>query len=240
MEKRYIASRLVPWLWKGSESTFASVVLLNSPECTPSFLPALWKDSALRSCADGAANRLFAFETAAALLPPHVILGDLDSAKPEVLRHYENLGTCVVRMVDQDCTDFEKLLAYPAVEDRLLHGDGPTAVLGGLGGFVSHELANIRVAHAGHDLILLGEKSVAVVLGAGCSTWVDMDPKSSSVSLIPFLGPTQNVTTFGLKWNLNDDTLDFGGLVSTSNRAISDTVTINTPQPILMLIEKRD
>jgi thiamine pyrophosphokinase len=240
MEKKYIASNIVPWLWKGTLPAFSSVLLLNSPQCTPSFLPAIWNESALRSCADGAANRLLSFEAKETLLPPHVILGDLDSALPEVLRHYEGLGTCIVRMVDQDRTDFEKLLAYPAVEDRLLHGDGPTAVLGGLGGFVSHELANIRVAHGGHDLVLLGENAVAVVLGKGRSTWVDMDTQGSSVSLVPFLGLTENVSTSGLKWNLNDDALHFGGLVSTSNRAVSGTVTINTPRPLLMLIEKRD
>jgi len=45
------------------------------------------------------------------------------------------------------------------------------------------------------------------------------------------------VTTDGLQWNLRAQELTFGGLISTSNRAVADLVTVETSHPLLFSME---
>ena len=56
--------------------------------------------------------------------------------------------------------------------------------------------------------------------------------------LIPLMGPCKEVTTTGLKWDLEGDTpIEFGGLVSSSNRVVDDVVTVETSSPMLFTTE---
>ena len=56
--------------------------------------------------------------------------------------------------------------------------------------------------------------------------------------LIPIMGRCEKVMTTGLQWNLNGDVpLEFGGLVSSSNRIVDDVVTIETSSPMLFTTE---
>mmetsp|Transcript_53736 Transcript_53736/g.69013 ORF Transcript_53736/g.69013 Transcript_53736/m.69013 type:complete len:301 (+) Transcript_53736:39-941(+) len=51
--------------------------------------------------------------------------------------------------------------------------------------------------------------------------------------LIPLDGICSNVNTKGLKWDLKNDELKFGSLVSTSNIIMSDSITISTDEPLI-------
>nr|XP_012230822.1 PREDICTED: thiamin pyrophosphokinase 1 isoform X5 [Linepithema humile] len=51
--------------------------------------------------------------------------------------------------------------------------------------------------------------------------------------LLPFGSSVNHVSTTGLKWNLNDTTMHFGGLVSTSNTYNKTEVTVNTDTSII-------
>lgn len=91
-----------------------------------SLLRHLWERATLRVCADGGANRLHdSFGGAEvgdpsaerARFVPDIIVGDLDSLRPEVARFYEGLGSEIKLRDDQDHCDFEKCLVE--VERRL-------------------------------------------------------------------------------------------------------------------------
>lgn len=56
--------------------------------------------------------------------------------------------------------------------------------------------------------------------------------------LIPIGGRCERIYTTGLKWNLDGDMpLEFGGLVSSSNRIVEKVVTVKTSSPLLFSFE---
>lgn len=99
----------------------------SSQLCTPINLPhhtSRQCAATLRICADGGANRLYEREQqGATTCHPHVIIGDLDSIRPEVAAHYRDRGAQVLDLShDQDSTDLQKCVNY--VETRLGGEDG--------------------------------------------------------------------------------------------------------------------
>jgi thiamine pyrophosphokinase len=56
--------------------------------------------------------------------------------------------------------------------------------------------------------------------------------------LIPIMGRCERVVTTGLQWNLDGDVpLEFGGLVSSSNRVVNRVVTVESSSPLLFTAE---
>lgn len=104
-----------------------ALVVLNTKGDSESkqLLRHLWARAVLRVCADGGANRLYdsfnkddnTADSCRARFVPDVIVGDLDSLRPEVEEFYKGMGTEVKRHVDQDYNDFEKCLLE--IERRL-------------------------------------------------------------------------------------------------------------------------
>lgn len=95
-------------------------------------------------------------------------------------------------------------------------------VLGALGGRLDQEMANINALYKFHDqtfqLVLVGESSAAWRCGAGRTEIAVSKFEGPSCGLIPLGGQCKSVTTTGLKWNVTDTTLGFGGLVSNPER----------------------
>ncbi|KAG7363084.1 thiamine pyrophosphokinase [Nitzschia inconspicua] len=56
--------------------------------------------------------------------------------------------------------------------------------------------------------------------------------------LVPLACRCDSITTTGLKWDLDGTTaMEFGGLVSTSNRVMNDVVTVTTSHPVIFTAE---
>ena len=73
----------------------------------------------------------------------------------------------------------------------------------------------------------LSENDQSLLLGEG-----------PTCGLIPIGGRCERVYTSGLKWNLDGDMpLEFGGLVSSSNRIVNKVVTVKTSSPLLFSFE---
>jgi len=74
----------------------------------------LWRQSSVRLCADGAANRLYDSldESARAIMLPDLIIGDLDSLRIDVSDFYASCGVTIEAVADQDSHDFEKCLRW--------------------------------------------------------------------------------------------------------------------------------
>ncbi|XP_064805381.1 thiamin pyrophosphokinase 1 isoform X3 [Oncorhynchus masou masou] len=191
------------------------LIILNQPLEKDS-LHTLWSKALLRACADGAANHLYDITAGQqnSFLPDY-ISGDFDSITAEVKAFYtEKVDTIVT--------------------------------LGGLAGRFDQTMASVETLY--HALNMT---ELPLVVLQGCSLAYLLRPdkrhrlgvntglEGEWCSLIPIGGPCKTHTT-GLKWNLDNQVLQFGKLVSTSNTyepvAQGDQrkpVTVTTDQPLL-------
>ena len=172
--------------------------------------------SSLRIIAtDGAADKLVRNK-----IDPDLIIGDLDSASPDVLKHFEH-----IKVEDQDFTDFEKALSH--VKEQNLQ---PSIITGVNGGYLDRILMNISVLLQTNS-IFVSENMVGLVISGHSEIAC---PISSKISIFGF--NNAEVTTSGLKWNLDHATLNFGDYASCSNVAVSEKISLDISTLAIMFI----
>lgn len=191
------------------------------PKCTPQ----IWVRAKWRLCADGGVNRLQ--DQFPHALYPHTIVGDFDSARREVLDELQMAGSELINLSeDQNSTDLQKCLNY-ILGEKVAEKKPIVVALGAIGGRLDHTLSNLSTLgrYRDVDLVLIGEGNTARLLRAGDKSIIHIQPSSEGpmCGLIPLAGPA-TVTTKGLKYNLNNETMSFGGLISTSNSFASEQV----------------
>ncbi|KAJ3055612.1 hypothetical protein HK102_011318 [Quaeritorhiza haematococci] len=165
-------------------------------------------------------------------------MGDLDSLRPEVGAWYEQHGTTVQRVRDQDTTDFQKCISRVKDWEKDNGRDECDLIaLGALGGRLDQTLSNIHVLHRilkdteeqqpasvmrrrPRKVHLVSNESIAVLLYPGVKHIIKChtDIEGPTCGVLPIGVPVARVVTKGLKWDL-DETMpsSFGTLVSTSN-----------------------
>jgi thiamine pyrophosphokinase len=157
-------------------------------------------------------------------LDPEVLIGDMDSCGFDKTWEKENSSIRVIKLPDQDTTDFEKALDWVRKETETTE----LIILGGLGDRSDHLLSNLLTA-CNHD------PSVTITFDDE-SEWIRrvtretplrlVGRNNAKVSLLP-LTPCSKVSTTGLKWNLENVALAYDNGMSQSNLVTSDLVTIS-------------
>lgn len=169
-------------------------------------------------CVDGGVNTAWK-----AGMQPRIVIGDMDSADPEVLAHWPEIP--VVKIEDQDTTDFEK--ALQRIRCEILVG------LGFLGQRLDHQLAALSVlARYPHQrVILVGEQDICL----RCPSRIAMElPVGTRVSLFPMSDAVG--ASRGLFWPLDGIALSPVGMIATSNRTVKKTIEINLQSGSAILI----
>ncbi|KAG9444539.1 hypothetical protein H6P81_015879 [Aristolochia fimbriata] len=248
------SSFLLPTLPSSNDhdATYALVVLNQR---LPRFTPLLWQRAHLRLCADGGANRVY--DEMPEILrdedvldvrrrfKPDVIKGDMDSLRTDVKEFYVNLGTNVVdEAQDQDTTDLHKCIAYIQDCTREMNKKSLNIlVAGALGGRFDHEIGNVNVLYKFSDLriILLSDDCLIQLLPKTHHHEIHIESSvvGPHCGLIPIGAPSARTTTTGLQWDLTDMEMSFGGLISTSNIAREEKVTVESDSDLLWTISLR-
>ncbi|MDG5766862.1 thiamine diphosphokinase [Balneolales bacterium ANBcel1] len=162
--------------------------------------------------ADGAGN------TALELgYPPDLVIGDLDSFRPA-----DGFTGRIIRDPDQETNDLEKALLH-AITMNASRVD----VLGATGGRLDHTLKNLSVMQQLHDrfgLLAFFDASFYVrILPRDFSLSL---PAGHPVSLFPLSGIVEGIVTEGLRYPLNNESLENGRRDGSSNETTGDTLRI--------------
>lgn len=222
-----------------------ALLILNQPFTDIHCFDSIWSSARFKVCADGGYQKLHEYVTSQALRPedfrPDVILGDLDSIDDATLREAKLAAIEIVEIRDQSENDFQKAIRYIIARLRgVCHGPLNIVVLGALDGRFDHTAASLSLLHEYPDerIWLISPHSVVTLVPAGktCIT-LDRSIEGSTCGLIPFAGPAI-VTTGGLKWNLKNQRMSMGGLISSSNELLDDlTIEVETDHPLVWTID---
>ncbi|KAH8809157.1 thiamine pyrophosphokinase [Xylogone sp. PMI_703] len=98
---------------------FVLVVLHQPMELSSKIYAEIWRNSILHIGADGGANRVHdlnvhhkAEKQSKDFLNLDLVIGDLDSLRPESKAYWQELGTTFIKDPDQESTDFTKAVNY--------------------------------------------------------------------------------------------------------------------------------
>lgn len=164
---------------------------------------------------------------------PSVILGDFDSVSEATLEKYRAKNITVNTFpADKDFTDMEL-----GISEAVRAGVDELILIGALGGRIDHALGNIdnmlQALNAGIKTAIYDERQHIFLLNSGRSFHYK---KGTVVSLIPFSGIVEGVSTQNLTYPLKNEALIKGYSRGVSNTFTEDTAVIDFKSGILQVV----
>ncbi|XP_076682552.1 thiamine pyrophosphokinase 1 isoform X1 [Andrena cerasifolii] len=231
-----------------------AVVILNRPlKWKHDILFRLWENAQINVTVDGGTHKWLHYlkDRGIDLLSgkydkyvPNLITGDMDSCSSIILDKLKSMGSMIIETPDQDHSDYTKALIqlgqYAKAENINLNA---VYVFVDSSGRFDHIIGNINTLHKSNELI--GDRQV-IQVASNSLIWI-LKPGFHSIvipnilvqnnswcGLLPIGAPVNSITTTGLKWNLNNATMQFGGLISSSNTYDNcSEVTVSTDSPVI-------
>jgi len=163
-------------------------------------------------------------------LQPDLLVGDFDSATPETLKLYSSV--LALRFPEhKDKTDLE------LVVEMLIHKNvKQISVFGGLGQRMDHTLSNLCLMYRYPEQVCLEAENESLFFIKSSQTIATVP--GQTISLIPFQGPATGVCSKGLKWELDQNTLD-PWHVSQSNVSLGSAVEFSIANGSLLCCLQR-
>jgi thiamine pyrophosphokinase len=177
--------------------------------------------------ADGGANRLRRLR-----IKPDVIIGDLDSISKASLSYFLSNNTEVIKISEQETTDFEKALKH-CLKIKI----GNAVIFGATSMRPDHSLNNFSILKRYYKKIDIKFITDEYEIEMAERKMKFKYKKNGVVSLLamPFAG---GIKTSGLQYQLNNEDLEFGKKEGTLNRAISDEIKITFRKGDLLIFKK--
>jgi thiamine pyrophosphokinase len=166
-------------------------------------------------------------------LTPHLIIGDLDSADPDLITKYRSQGVEIRTFPpEKNKTDLEL-----ALEAALDLPPKTIWIVAALGGRVDQTLANIfllaRPELADFDVRLMDGRTEIFLIRESATIHGEVGQR---VSLLPLNGTVNGIHTTGLKYPLKDETLYPNTTRGISNQMTAQTATLSLHNGSLLCI----
>jgi thiamine pyrophosphokinase len=200
-----------------------AVIIANGEVPSPSKVRGIVRRALKVVCANGGVRHALQMG-----VQPDIVIGDLDSLTPGMLRHLRH--TKIVTSENQNQTDLEKAIRY-LLKERAKR----IVILGATGKRIDQTLANVALLakYQGRaDLTLIDPTGEIQIIQ---SRMAFQGKRGTTVSLLP-LGGAVRVTTKGLRYALKNEILEFGSR-GVSNEVIGSTVEIRVRGGKLLLIK---
>lgn len=199
-----------------------ALIIANGDPPQKKRMEALLKQAGAVICADGGANVAFKMG-----ILPNVIVGDLDSIHAEALVKFRRIPVHEDR--NDETTDLEKAIGW-AIQSDFDH----ITVVGAFGKRVDHTVGNLGVLRKFYPdalVTLVDDYGELSYVGKQYSFEAD---KGETVSLIPLI-KCEGITTAGLRYALDEESLELGVREGTSNVVVSSPVTVKVKKGHLLL-----
>jgi thiamine pyrophosphokinase len=176
-------------------------------------------------------------------LRPDVVVGDADSLELSDLNRLGQLGIPLVRVSPhKDASDLEL-----AVREAVGRGARSLVILGALDGDrVEHSMANLMLLTlpelARADASIVDERSTVRVLDAADTSSAALRLSGQAgdfISLFPWAGPAEGITTEGLRYPLRDEPLPVGPSRGLSNELVGTSATVRLRGGRLLVVHTR-
>jgi thiamine pyrophosphokinase len=167
---------------------------------------------------------------------PHMVIGDRDSLPPYLQQWLQNHQVpSKQHPIEKDETDLELAIRY-ATELN------PKKILflGITGGRTDHMLANFSLLAEIAKQKIVSEVIVNQEHIYGITEKLQVSGKrGDTISLLPWGGDVEGVTTEGMKWELQNEPFPFGPARGISNVMMQDHVTITLKIGVLLVIHQK-
>jgi thiamine pyrophosphokinase len=196
------------------------------------FYEKLLKDADMVICADGGANHAYRTK-----LKPHLIVGDLDSIKEEVLEFYKKEGVRIEKyppMKDETDTQLAMLKAIEL-------GATDVTFIGVIGERFDHSYANLSLL-----LYLLNRNIKGKIVNEMneiylINKFIEVEGKKGELlSLLPYSKEVKGIYTKGLFYGLSGQSMDLEMPYGISNVFTEDKATIEIEEGLLLVIKPRE
>ena len=186
-------------------------------------------------CADGGTRHGRRFG-----IKPDIIIGDLDSTADADFKFFKEIGVEFEQHpIEKDKTDMEICI------EKAMEKSKEIVIIGATGGRTDHYLANILMlsnfSEMGIDILLADENNEIRILTDNGKKQIEIFGNSSDyLSLIPISERVEGVTSKGLKYELDNKSLEFGSTYSVSNTFKEKAATVKMGKGRLLVIKSRD
>lgn len=201
-----------------------AAIVANGELSAHARLKEIWLRANLRIAANGGARSA----RVCLKIAPHVVIGDMDSLDDETRVWVQTQRVEWIQHPSaKDETDLE--LALRLAQTR---GADEITILGAFGGRVDQFLANVLLLTQNKNIRLL---SAASEMWLGSGRDVIHGKVGDTVSLIPLDSRVEGVTTEGLEFPLDNETLERGSTRGISNVMTSERAHVITTHGTLLI-----